>query len=103
MFAGLNSHDRIQQKKRKKSKNCSSQKENKINFFFLKDRLQCNGKEENTCYTVMQQTKFLLHKKIKTHPFTSKTNAYCYSDENGEIKSGGEDSICAKENLHIGL
>lgn len=61
------------------------------------------GKEENTCYTVMQQTKFLLHKKIKMHPFTSKTNAYCYSDENGEIKSGGEDSICAKGNIDIAL
>lgn len=72
-------------------------------FFFSKERSRFNGKEENTCYTVMQQTKFLRHKKIKPHPLTSKTNAYCYSDENGEIKSGGEDSICAKGNLDIAL
>lgn len=64
-------------------------------MFSLKDRSQFSGKEENTYYTAMQQTEFLLHKEINTHPFTSKTNAYCYTDENGEIKSGGEDSICA--------
>lgn len=72
-------------------------------MFSLKDRSQFSGKEENTCYTAMQQTEFLLHKEINTHPFTSKTNAYCYTDENGEIKSGGEDSICAKGSLDIAL
>lgn len=51
----------------------------------------------------MQQTKFILHKKIKTHPLTFKTNAYFYSDKNGEIKSGGEDSIWAKGNEDIAL
>lgn len=87
LFAGLNSHDRIQQKKGKKSKKCSNQTENRIKFFFfLKDQSQFHGKEENPCGRVMRETKFPLHKEIKPHPFTSEPRAHRYSAENGEIK-----------------
>lgn len=52
---------------------------------------------------VMRETKFPLHKEIKPHPFTSEPRAHRYSAENGEIKSGGEASICAKGNPGMAL
>lgn len=103
LFAGLNSHDRIQQKKGKKSKKRSNQTENRINFFLKKDQFQFHGKEANPCGRVMRDTKFPLHEEIKPHPFTSEPRAHRHGAENGEIKSGGEASICAKGNPGMAL